>query len=141
MIISYYLLIIISIIFILITTYITFIFKRLRIHFRLFILFSNVIYHFIFYILFQVFQFWMIFLSYSDIFIKIGQNLETPYVALFYGQQTICLFYKNALKSILVRRYFGLFQAISETIDKLHIQSIFNRFLQISYISLKYLNM
>ena len=66
--------------------------------------FLNLIYDFIFYII----NFNFLYLYFKN-FIK---NLQMPifqYFAKIYRQQTICLFYKNGLKSILVCRFFSHF--------------------------------
>ena len=63
--------------------------------------------------------YWLIYLSnfytvyffiFIDLYFKNLQILIYQYLALFLRQVIILLFYKNALKTILVRRYFQAFQ-------------------------------
>ena len=62
-----------------------------------------------------LYYFYIINLFLYCIFIIFYQNLEiclNPYFSQFFRQQVILPFFKNALKSILVRRYFGLFLSL-----------------------------
>lgn len=59
-----------------------------------------------------LYYFYIIYLFLYCIFIIIYQNLEiclNPYFSQFFRQQVILPFFKNALKSILVRRFFQPF--------------------------------
>ena len=62
-----------------------------------------------------LYYFYIIYLFLYCIFIIIYQNLEiclNPYFSQFFRQQVILPFFKNALKSILVCRFFSHFSVI-----------------------------
>lgn len=76
----------------------------------------------------------------SIYFLKIFEKLKKlilPIFSLFLRQQTICLFSKNGLKSILVRHFFGTFSAI---MTNLQITCIFQCFSSFSLYWSLFLN-
>ena len=97
------------------------IYRPFRIRFKTFLYFANIIWCLYFFI-------------YYYRIIKNHQNLGFAIFAVFLRQHTICLFSKNGLESILVRRFFSDFSAFFRYAEFINILVILDKFYYKSYI-------